>query len=404
MYTKDEIIITTKKMLVIASVYVVQQLPFSLLVGTIPVLLRQQGVSLQFIGMLSFLGLPALMKFAWAPIIDRYGWRKFGHYKSWIIGIQIIILWICLNFMIIYSVDYSLFLILGGLIAFLSATTDIATDGLTVLLLESEERPLGSTMRMMGISISNLLAGSVLLILIDKFGWSISVLCFLGIYVLFSIPVILTNEPVDIKNIKSKVNWISMTTFFQEQGMVKWAFILICYTVDFTLALSMFRPMLVDIGFSLETIGLMNGTAGVAGNIIGGFIGSYLTNIIGRKKALFNFTLLQSFSILLHIFILIVQPSFLHVFVINFTFWVSIGMTSAVAGAAILDRARLNSAASDISLQTSLMFLGRIPAGALSGMIAGSFGYGAVFAVGSLVSLGLAGLIWKFYEEPINQK
>jgi MFS transporter, PAT family, beta-lactamase induction signal transducer AmpG len=76
------------KWLLLASLYVAQFLPVAFFGQTIPVFLRQQGVSLELIGLTSLLSLPWMLKVLWSPLIDRYGWTKWGHYKFWIVLMQ----------------------------------------------------------------------------------------------------------------------------------------------------------------------------------------------------------------------------------------------------------------------------------------------------------------------------
>src|SRR5580765_1603340 len=60
----------------LSALYFAQGLPSGLIAKALPPLLREQGVSLSVIGFTSFLALPWALKFAWAPLIDRYGSRK----------------------------------------------------------------------------------------------------------------------------------------------------------------------------------------------------------------------------------------------------------------------------------------------------------------------------------------
>ncbi|HPK45632.1 MAG TPA: MFS transporter, partial [Spirochaetota bacterium] len=65
--------------------YLSQGIPFGFQVTALPVLLRQSGISLTIIGFSSILALPWMLKIVWAPMVDRFWFKKVGRRKSWLI-------------------------------------------------------------------------------------------------------------------------------------------------------------------------------------------------------------------------------------------------------------------------------------------------------------------------------
>ncbi|KAM4822468.1 major facilitator superfamily domain-containing protein 3 isoform X2 [Urocitellus parryii] len=61
------------KLLPLASLYLVQGLPYGLQSGLLPILLRARGLSLTRVGLAKGLYAPWLFKLAWAPLVDRRG-------------------------------------------------------------------------------------------------------------------------------------------------------------------------------------------------------------------------------------------------------------------------------------------------------------------------------------------
>lgn len=57
--------------------------------GSIPLFLKERGVSLQEIALFSFVSMPFSLKIFWAPLVDSIYIKQFGRRKSWIIPIQI---------------------------------------------------------------------------------------------------------------------------------------------------------------------------------------------------------------------------------------------------------------------------------------------------------------------------
>ena len=57
--------------------------------GSIPLFLKERGVSLQEIALFSFVSMPFSLKIFWAPLVDSLYIKQFGRRKSWIVPIQI---------------------------------------------------------------------------------------------------------------------------------------------------------------------------------------------------------------------------------------------------------------------------------------------------------------------------
>src|SRR5215213_11653290 len=81
---------TATKFILIATLYVSQAIPLGFFIVAIPAILRWQGLSLRGVGMLSAIAFPWLIKFLWAPLVDRYGSARFGHFRSWLLPLQIL--------------------------------------------------------------------------------------------------------------------------------------------------------------------------------------------------------------------------------------------------------------------------------------------------------------------------
>ena len=68
------------KWFALTGLYLVQGLPHGFFGQAMPVLLRQQGLDLALIGMLSVVSLPWALKFLWAPLLDRFALKR-GEYR-----------------------------------------------------------------------------------------------------------------------------------------------------------------------------------------------------------------------------------------------------------------------------------------------------------------------------------
>ena len=116
------------------SLYWAQGLPVGFMTHALPVILRAQSVSLAQIGGFGLLMLPWSIKVFWAPVLDRFGITRFGHYRSWIIPLQFltVLVLIGLSFLPIDGLNQPIYLwaFFVGLLSMnlLGATQDIATE------------------------------------------------------------------------------------------------------------------------------------------------------------------------------------------------------------------------------------------------------------------------------------
>src|SRR6188474_2568726 len=67
-------------------------LPFLLVGYTLSTWLRDTGVALSVIGLVSYASFFYVLKFLWAPLIDRYPLPFLGRRKGWLVTSQIILI------------------------------------------------------------------------------------------------------------------------------------------------------------------------------------------------------------------------------------------------------------------------------------------------------------------------
>ena len=72
----------------LTALYVTQYLGIGFITVGLTAILRDGGTSLDTLALLQFVGLIWPTKFLWAPILDRYGSRHRGHYRSWLLVLQ----------------------------------------------------------------------------------------------------------------------------------------------------------------------------------------------------------------------------------------------------------------------------------------------------------------------------
>jgi MFS family permease len=282
------------KWLLLASLYVAQFLPLAFFGQTIPIFLRQQGISLKLIGLTSLVGLPWTLKVLWSPLIDRYGWTRWGHYKFWIVLMQSLT-GIAIVICAFLDPETNFTLLLGGMFIAIvfAATQDIATDALAIELLKPSERGFGNSVQVAGGYLGGILGGGVILILLDSWGWTRSLLAIaLGVLLLI-FPVLFHRENITRRETEYKLSFSALAGFFQQPGMKRWILVLVFYMMGVTIANTMSRPLLVDLGMSMADIGVMNSIVAFGGGFVGSILGGFLLKPLGRKRGLIVFGIRQ---------------------------------------------------------------------------------------------------------------
>jgi MFS family permease len=150
----------------LASLYLAQGLPYGFFTQALPVLLREQGLSLTAISATTLLFLPWALKFMWAPLVDRLGTPK-----QWLLPLQLAAVAGAAALSLV-DIAGALWLLLLALFLFnlVSATQDIATDGLAVNVLSPRERGLGNGIQVGGYRLGMILGGGLLLWIFARHG------------------------------------------------------------------------------------------------------------------------------------------------------------------------------------------------------------------------------------------
>jgi hypothetical protein len=73
----------------LGALYGSQFVPLAFCLFALGAILRERGVALDLIAVLQLVALAWVVKFAWAPLVDRYGSLRYGHYRSWLIATQL---------------------------------------------------------------------------------------------------------------------------------------------------------------------------------------------------------------------------------------------------------------------------------------------------------------------------
>ena len=120
-----------------------------------------------------------------------------------------------------------------------------------------------------------ILGGGVALIVLSSWGWTICLLLIALVIFLLMLPVLSYQESVVNSQTNHQLGWLRLREFFRQQGTIQWIIVLVDYMMGINIASTISCTLLVDLGISLQDIGVMNSFAsfggGASGSLAGGF-------------------------------------------------------------------------------------------------------------------------------------
>ena len=394
---------TPSVLVLLASLYCAQGLPSGLVAHAMPVLLRQHGVDLAWIGLLKLLALPWLLKVLWAPWIDRLSSNRLGHHRGWILPMQSVVI-LCLAGLALLQPQAvfgaAMGVVLGTLllINLAAATQDVATDGLAVRLLPERWRGLGNSLQVGGYKLGMLASGSGLLLVVASLGWQASVgLLAVGLLVL-TLPIawfpenkLLPYQAAQAEPPGADLLLRHYRGLLTQPGMAAWLVVVLTFKLGDALGSPMIKPMLVDQGWDTAALGqltLVSSLAGIGGALLGGLLYARW----GAMRSLLVFGVLQAAG-LASLAVLVGRGSdVVLVYAVALFEQVADGMSTVALFAVMMNRCRPEHEGADFTLQASAQLLLAGLVGACSGVLAKAVGYGGLFLGAAM--LGLAMLVW----------
>ena len=294
----------TKKMLICVFTGFTSGLPFFIIISLLPAWLMHSGLELKAIALFSFIQLPYVLKFLWAPLFDGYSF-SMGRRRGWLIIFQVLLLAsISMAGLLDPKSQIMTVAIISTAIAFFSASQDAVIDAYRRELLLDNELGLGTAIHVNAYRIAGLIPGSLALILADVFAWEL-VFFITGLFMIPGIILtILIKEPLlkimPPKTIKEAVIEPFME-FINRKGIKEAILILLfifLYKIGDSMATALATPFYMDLGFSMTEIGVIAKTVGLWASIIGGILGGILMIKIGINRALWIFGFMQMFATL----------------------------------------------------------------------------------------------------------
>ena len=277
----------------VGGLYVGQSIISGMTFSALPSVLRDRGLPLDQIGLVYLAVLPWVLKFLWAPALERYRLPATGPSRS-------------RSIVLVGGLISAASLVLVGLIgpnslvplmavliviAFAASTVDIACDGHAVESLSERHHGWGNAAQVGGAYIGAAIGSGLFLILVDRLDWTWATLTMAVLIVLLGLPFVLSPAPAPAA---PRTHQPSLRDALKRLDMRKGLALAAVYTLTQKWGLSMIGPFLVDKGLDLSFLGVINGAGGLVVGFACALIGGALVRMWGARAILVIALLLQA--------------------------------------------------------------------------------------------------------------
>ena len=372
-----------RRMLVIFIMGFSSGLPLALTGSTLKARIAESNVDLTTIGLFSLVGLPYTLKLLWSPFFDRFV-PPLGRRRGWLVITQICLA-VAIAVMAFLEPAHAIVAVgvTALIIAFCSASQDVAIDAYRREILPDIELAWGNSLAVNGYRVAMLVSGGLALILADHMSWQnvyllMAALVGVGIVTTFlaSEPVVEAPPPKTLAQAYSeplkelfgryRIGWILVFVFL--------------YKLGDAMALEMTIPFYKNfLGFSKTEIGSVVKVFGFWGVIVGGLIGSLGVVRFGLYRALLIFGIFQILCLLGFAWLATQGNNVTALAGVVLAENLTVGMSTSAYVTFIATQTNKRFSATQFALLSSITGLPRVLFGSATGWIAQTFGFQNLF-------------------------
>ena len=390
-------------------------LPYLLVFSTLTAWLRDEGVSRSAIGFFAWVGMMYSIKVVWAPFVDRLKlpWlnRTLGRRRSWMLLAQLGIMLALVGMSWVGQAQLTSLAVLALVVAFSSATQDIAIDAYRIEAAPAQDQAALSAAYILGYRSALLVSGAGALYAAEYLGWAeayqVMALCGgVGLVTTLLIPrPALANDESAPGAKAAPSTWPGLhglflapiADFFVRNGrfaMFLLSFIALYRLSDITMGI-MANPFYLDLGYTKLQIANIAKVLGFALSILGSFLGGVLVVRWGVLMTLLIGGVAVALTNLLFALLALTEPNLVWLALIIGADNLSGGIAATSFIAYLSSLTHTAYTATQYALFSSLMTLpGKFTSG-FSGIAVDAFGY-PLFFVGAGV-LGVPAIVMVLY-------
>jgi PAT family beta-lactamase induction signal transducer AmpG len=395
-------------------------LPLLLVLGTLGFRLREAGIDRTTIGFLSWVGLAYGVKWMWAPLVDRMPLplltRLLGRRRSWLLFAQAMVM-VGIVGMAVNDPKLSLDTVVwcAVLVAFASATQDIALDAFRIESANVERQGALAAAYQTGYRLAMIWAGAGVLwiaarsetsltALYEHSAWRTAYLWMAASMLVGMVTVLLSPEPVarPLPPSKGVAEWLRgalVEPFADFIRRYRWHAALILgliatYRISDVVMGIMANPFYVDMGFTKDEVAAVSKVFGVIMTLVGAFLGGVLALRLGVMRTLMLGAVLSAGSNLLFAWLAGLGHNLTMLIFVVSADNLSSGIASAAFVAYLSSLTNVQYSATQYALFSSMMLLLPKFLAGYSGKYVDSFGYANFFVSTAILGLPVLVLVW----------
>jgi PAT family beta-lactamase induction signal transducer AmpG len=296
-------VLASPKMLAILILGAASGFPNQITESALQAWLKDAGASNVTIGVMSYVALPYLLKFLWAPFIDRYPLPLLGRRRGWMLAMQIALAaTIALFALQNPAVGLAPIAACAVAIVFFSATQDIAFDAYRTDVSLPSERGLAAAATNLGYRTAAWLASACALIVADHFGWRLAFLILAVIMLLFGVATVrapTTHNTYQPRSLSESV-LEPLRELLGTPSALTLLGVVLLFKVGDAFANKLFTPFMMDVGFSKTEIALTVKALFTVSTLVGSVLGGIVMVRLGLLRSMLAFGVLQAASNLLY--------------------------------------------------------------------------------------------------------
>ena len=312
----------------VPTLYFTEGLPNVVITAISLVMYKQLGLSNAEVAYYTgWLYLPWMFKPLWSPFVELIRTRRW-----WVVSTQLLMgvgmAGIAFTLPTAHFLQWTLAIF--WLIAFSSATHDVAADGFYMMALDEGDQSFFVGIRSTFFRLAMIVGQGALLIVVDWFlgryddvctAWKMAFIIVAALLILVASyhAIKLTKLKNDTPRVFAvgdlwREFWHTFITFFQKEGVVPALFFMLLFRLAEAQLSKMSAPFLIDpiseggLGLTLEQIGVVQGTFGTIGLTLGGILGGICVSRNGLKRWLWPMVCAISIPDVVYVYLSYMQP------------------------------------------------------------------------------------------------
>lgn len=373
-------------------------LPLNLTGSTLQAWLADANVDIRTIGIFSLVGIPYVLKFLWAPLLDRYLPPLLGRRRGWILMYQVALA-VAIAVMGFGSPTKGPYLIglLALIVAFLSASQDIVIDAYRVDVIPPAERALAAAATGFGYRSAAMFAGAIIVMLAAYTGWrtaygvvAVAMACTVFATLWSPEPDVPGRPPRTLRDAVVE----PLRDLVSQKGAWGLLLLVLLYKVGDAFALSLYSAFMIKgVGVSLTELSIAGKINMTVSTMLGTAIGGWIYIRWGLFRSMLVFGIAQALTNLLYLWLALAGHKLWLVILATSVDNLAGGMGQAAFVAFLMAQCTASYSATQYALLSALASVPRVVMGAVAGSVVATIGWANFFTVTFFTAMPGIGLL-----------